>query len=124
MQLDPARKIGDGREIPEYLSYPVLEEVAVRLFLHLDEIGHVDDFVHLGETAPLGVAVLHFTGLNFGHIFSLNLFFRDNKKSPQPRLSRLGFGSLKHSFAFRSFEQFPILDNNKQNVRFAPFMLT
>ena len=91
VQFDPAREVGYGREVLEHLAYSPFEEVVVRRLLYLDEVGHVDDFVHLRETAPFGVSVFYLADLTFSHIFSLTHCFY-NKNSPAAAKISHGFG--------------------------------
>src|SRR5699024_12374553 len=47
------------------LPHALVQEPLVLVLLHLDEVGHPDDFVDVGEAHPLGLA--EFYGLDFHH---------------------------------------------------------
>ena len=68
MKFDSARKVGYRGEVLEHFSDTRFEEIVVRLLLHFDEVGHVDDFVNLSEAAAFGVTVFDGTDSSFSHI--------------------------------------------------------
>src|SRR5699024_12517070 len=51
--------------VMELLPQALVQESLVRVLLHLDEVGHPDDFVDVGEAHPLFLA--EFYGLDFPH---------------------------------------------------------
>ena len=51
-----ARVVGDRRNVVKNFSEPFVEEPLIRLFLHLDEIGHFQSIAYLGEAHSFGLA--------------------------------------------------------------------
>ena len=64
-QRQVAGVILNGANVMEHLPQALVQEPLVRVLLHLDEVGHPDDFVDVGEAHPLGLA--EFYGLDFHH---------------------------------------------------------
>ena len=58
VQLEVIGKVGNGRIVLENFRDPLVDERVIALFLDLDEVGDVDDFVDLAELPSLGLPVL------------------------------------------------------------------
>ena len=50
--------VGDRREVLEHLANTLLDEGIVAVFLDLNEIGNVDNFVDRTEFSSFGLAIL------------------------------------------------------------------
>ena len=59
LQHQVFRKVGNGRNVPEHLAEIFLQKAFVGVLLHLDQVGHFQDFFDLGKTHPRALSHLN-----------------------------------------------------------------